>query len=84
MDILRSADVLIMACEHDRLPDVACGGIGDFKFDSGHRQVLPGRAGKVLRTGYRLDSGELVGFRAPEGPPGTTRCDPCGVSVSRW
>ena len=65
-------------------PDVACGGIRGFILDTGHRQVLPGRAGKVLRTGYRLDSGELVGFRAPEGPPGTTRCDPCGVSVSRW
>ena len=46
-------------------PDVACGGIRGFILDTGHWQVLPGRAGKVLRTGYRLDSGELVGFRVP-------------------
>ena len=28
--------------------------------------------------GHRLDSGELVGFRIPEGMPGTIRGDPCG------
>ena len=41
LDILRSADYLIMACEHYRIPDVACGGIGGLILDTGHRQVPP-------------------------------------------
>ena len=46
-------------------PDVACGGIRGLVLDTGHRQVLPGRAGKVLRTGYRSGLRRACGVLDP-------------------